>query len=164
MDKTSLLFFYDYSVWANARLLDAAGRTTPEQFHAPVPSTYGSLSAILAHTLLAYEAWHGRMAQGKTPENLPRPADFAGCAEFRPRFEASQAALRAYLAGLDENELERVVQIRTSKGAVYEHQVWQIVLHLLNHTTQHRSEAAEVLTQMGFSPGDLDLIWYLRMT
>jgi uncharacterized damage-inducible protein DinB len=32
----------------------------------------------------------------------------------------------------------------------------------VNHTTQHRSESAEVLTQMGCSPGDLDLIWYLR--
>jgi uncharacterized damage-inducible protein DinB len=35
-----------------------------------------------------------------------------------------------------------------------------MLLHLANHGTQHRSEAAILLTQAGRSPGDLDLIDY----
>jgi uncharacterized damage-inducible protein DinB len=38
--------------------------------------------------------------------------------------------------------------------------VWQMLLHLANHGTQHRSEAALLLTGAGRSPGDLDLIDY----
>jgi uncharacterized damage-inducible protein DinB len=33
-------------------------------------------------------------------------------------------------------------------------------IHLLNHDTQHRSEAAVLLTAAGRSPGDLDLVDY----
>ena len=34
--------------------------------------------------------------------------------------------------------------------------------HLVNHGTQHRSEAALLLTQAGRSPGEIDLIFYLE--
>ena len=37
-----------------------------------------------------------------------------------------------------------------------------MLAHLVNHGTQHRSEAALLLTQAGRSPGELDLIVYLE--
>jgi uncharacterized damage-inducible protein DinB len=36
-----------------------------------------------------------------------------------------------------------------------------MLIHQVNHATQHRSEAALLLTQMGHSPGDLDLLVYM---
>lgn len=35
-------------------------------------------------------------------------------------------------------------------------------MHLINHGTQHKTEAAAILTGMGYSPGDIDLIVYLN--
>ena len=38
--------------------------------------------------------------------------------------------------------------------------VWQLMVHVVNHGTQHRSEAAALLTAEGRSPGELDLLDY----
>ena len=36
--------------------------------------------------------------------------------------------------------------------------MWQLLAHVVNHATQHRSEAAALLTAAGRSPGDLDMV------
>ena len=38
--------------------------------------------------------------------------------------------------------------------------VWQMLVHVVNHGTQHRAEAAVLLTAASRSPGELDLINY----
>ena len=38
--------------------------------------------------------------------------------------------------------------------------VWQMLVHVVNHGTQHRAEAAVLLTGEGRSPGELDMIDY----
>jgi uncharacterized damage-inducible protein DinB len=163
MNKTDLLFLSDYSQWATGKLLEAAAKLPPEKFAAPHRTTYGSLRGILVHILVSHQVWLGRCRDGQMPAAFPAQEEFPDIATFAQCLQAAQSEVRTYLAGLDEQDLLRQVRYTTAKGITYENTLWHIFAHLFNHATQHRSEAAEVLTEYGCSPGDLDLIWYLRL-
>jgi uncharacterized damage-inducible protein DinB len=47
-------------------------------------------------------------------------------------------------------------------GQRWSHPLWQLMAHMVNHATNHRSEAAESLTMIGQSPGDLDMTVFIR--
>jgi uncharacterized damage-inducible protein DinB len=40
--------------------------------------------------------------------------------------------------------------------------LWQMMFHVVNHGTQHRSEIAAMLTAFDHSPGALDMTAFLR--
>ncbi len=70
--------------------------------------------------------------------------------------------MRAYLKGLSDSALENVMRYRSTLDKEYVAPLWQVLLHLANHGTQHRSEVAAELTRAGRSPGDLDYMVYIR--
>jgi len=162
MNKADLLFLFDYSDWANQKLAVAARRLSAEQFTAAQPTTYHSLRGIMVHILVSHQVWLSRCREGRMPAALPVQDEFPDWARFESRLQQEVAAWRAYLETLDEADVQHSVAYTTSRGETFLTPLWQIAVHLVNHTTQHRSEAAEVLTRLGFSPGDLDVIWYLR--
>jgi uncharacterized damage-inducible protein DinB len=154
---------YDCTYWATGRVLAAAARLSPDQFVAPTGGSYGSLRGTLAHTLSAEWIWRMRFAEGESPSAKLAESDFSTLEDLRQRWQTEERAMRGFLAGLDNDDLQRVVHYHSTKGRPHQNILWQLLVHLANHGTQHRSEAAVVLTEFGASPGDLDFIVYLRI-
>ena len=86
---------------------------------------------------------------------------FPTLAALQERWAMEQREMQAYLNRLTEETLNSTIRY-VIPGVIRERVVWHFLMAAILHNMQHRSEAAEVLTQMGCSPGDLDLIWYLR--
>lgn len=163
MQTADLLFLVRYNEWANRRILTAAARLTPEQFLAPTGLAWGSVRDVLVHALGAEWIWRVRLQKDDAPARLLDPADFGTFDALVERWETEMAEMRAYAGSLDDEALGRTVPYRSTKGQPFEDVLWRILLHVVNHGTQHRAEVAHVLTGYGCSPGDVDMIVFMRL-
>jgi uncharacterized damage-inducible protein DinB len=162
MDRDDIRTLYDYNYWANARVLSAAIKLTAEQLTTPVRLSHGSLRGTLVHILGTEVVWRLRCQEGVSPTALPTESEFPTLEILRSRWQTEERMLRGYLASLSEEALNAKVQYKTTKGVPFENVVWHVLLHVVNHGTQFRSEAAVALTEYSQSPGDLDMLVFLR--
>ena len=151
---------FDYNHWARDRLLAQVAQLSEAEYAAPRPLDYGSLRATLVHALAAEVAWLERW-QGRSPDRLLDERDLPSLATLEERWAREEARTRAYLSGLAETDLSRQVDsVSVRTRTRYTSPLWALMAQLANHGTQHRSEVALVLTQLGHSPGDLDFLVY----
>ena len=154
---------YAYSVWANNRVLDTASKLTQEQFSTPGNASLPSIHEILVHTLGAQRHWLYRF-QKLTPPPFLGFEDCPDLPSLRAEWQAVNAQTSAFVDKLDDTALAEVIHYRNSAGDSFADPLWQIMTHQVNHATQHRSEVAALLTHFGHSPGDLDMILYIRLS
>lgn len=73
-----------------------------------------------------------------------------------------EQAMRAYINGLTDEDMNSHIKYTTDEGIHRDRILWHCLYHLVNHGTQHRSEAAAMLTSYGASPGELDFTLFLN--
>jgi uncharacterized damage-inducible protein DinB len=150
---------YRYNAWANTRVLEAAAGLDREHLLAPGEGC-DSVRDTLVHTLgaqwLYLERW-----QGRSPRALPVAAQFPDLAAIRARWAEIERATAEFVAGLTEARLAEVIAYTNFQGERWAYPLWQQMTHQVNHATQHRSEAAVLLTRYGHSPGGLDLLLFV---
>ena len=88
---------------------------------------------------------------------------FADLASIRARWEGIEDETQAFVAGLTDAQLAGSVEYTNTEGERWVYPLWQQMIHQVNHATQHRSEAAVMLTQFGYSPGWLDFLYYVDL-
>jgi uncharacterized damage-inducible protein DinB len=152
---------YAYNRWANARILDAAAQISDAQFLAPGPFPHGGVRGTLVHASFAECAWRMRW-QGSAAHVRWKPEEFPTVASLAARWREEEIRLMEFIAGLTDRALTAELAYTSTEGGRHRRVLWETMAHLVNHGTQHRSEAAAMLTQMGHSPGDIDLIVYLN--
>jgi uncharacterized damage-inducible protein DinB len=162
MQVSNLLTLYNYNYWANARILEAAAKVSQAEFTAPAGVSHGGLRGTLVHTLMAEWIWRTRTQERVSPTFFLFEEDFPTLADLQTRWQVEEAAMRSFLYSLDNEDLTQTIHYASTKGKPLENKLWEILMHLVNHGTQTRSEAAIILTGYGHSPGDLDFIYYLR--
>ena len=161
MNKNDLQLLYLYNSWANARILSTAGNLSQEQFLATASFPHGGLRSTLTHVLFAEWLWRRRW-EGESPTSWIKPEEFPEFRSLQTRWQIEAQKLLAFVEDVREEALHATFDYKTTAGEPKRDVLWQVMAHVVNHGTQHRSEAAALLTDFGHSPGDLDLIMYLR--
>jgi uncharacterized damage-inducible protein DinB len=163
MNIRDMLLLYDYNYWANRQILAASKQVSQAQFLVAATQNIGSLCGTLVHMLGSEYAWR-MLYQQQTLAYFGslKEADFPTCETVEQRWNEEERAMRDYLAHLTDEDLTDYVRYTTPEGAKRERLLWHCLLHVVNHGTQHRSEAAVILTEYGFSPGELDFTAFLN--
>lgn len=159
MNKSEISALIAYNFWANTGILRACERISTDEFtRSVVPDPgWGSLRGVLVHALDAEVGWRC-VLQGQDATEILAAVDFADVLALKSRWEIEQAAWLDYLAGLSVESLNAGYGNDPERGL----KVWQVIVHVINHGTQHRSEAAAILTGYGQSPGELDFDLFLQ--
>lgn len=160
MNKQDILTLYKYNQWANVKILNAAANVTPEQFLADASFPHGGLRGTLTHILFAQWIWRSRW-EGNSPNYRIKPDEFPSFVSFHARWLPEEALLMNFVENLTDEKLNQVIQYKNTKGVPLQQVLWKMMAHVVNHGTQHRAEAAALLTEYGCSPGDVDMIYFL---
>ena len=157
MDPAGLRALYDHHAWAMERLLARAREVSPEDAAEIARPDALSLRDTLAHIVSAERNWLGRFQRREAYVRF-RPDSVADVAAG---WTALQAEFRAFLAGLEAADLGRPIVRDThdrDRGTLDAG-----ITHVILHGAQHCAEAAELLTRLGYSPGQLDYMEFLDL-
>ena len=155
---------YEYNYWANHRILTIAEKVTQGQFVAPSSHSFSSLQGTLVHLLDA--EWHWRLLLQKGEvwvESDLEPVNFPTVDSLERRWAEEEQAMWAYIDSLTDTDLAGIIRYEVDGGRIVrERLLWHCLYHVVNHGMQHRSEAANLLTIYGQSPGDIDFTMFLN--
>jgi uncharacterized damage-inducible protein DinB len=160
MTPQDLKLLHDYNTWATQRILTACAQITPDQFNEPANLPYGGLRTTLIHVLEAEKSWRLRCQHQFDFEGLS-DSDFPTLVAIQEYWHTENLAWQNYLAGVTESELNEIVSYPAGEDEFRQRVVWHCLVHAINHGSQHRSEAAFLLTNHNASPGDLDVTVFL---
>ena len=163
MNIRDIQLIYEYNYWANGQILAATAKVTEEQFLAPADYPFGGLRGTLLHVVDAEYGWRKFFEKDRFGEDL-KAEDFPTLKSLEEKFRVEEKSMRAYVNNLKDEDLAGHRKYTTEKGMLRDRILWHCLLHVVNHGTQHRSEAAALLSSFGASPGDLDLTVFLNET
>jgi len=149
MRADEIRFLFGYDRWATRKVLDALDGIDPVVWGLAGVVGERGLGSILVHHLGSSRRWRKLfdgepMDEGDRLELQP----LLTVDELRAGWDDEWTAVDLWLPALTDDAIAEL-----DEGIP----IWQLLVHVVNHGTQHRSEAAALLTADGRSPGELDL-------
>lgn len=150
---------FGYNGWAWARVSRSVEKLDAAAYHAPRPAFLGSIHALLVHAMSAEALWYAR-ANGESPSSLLAPDAFADFAAVRAQWREITHRWSNYVQWLDDEDCRRPIAYRTTTGVPHTLELVDILQHVVNHATEHRSQITPILYELGYPTQPLDYMLY----
>lgn len=158
MDANAFRQFYDYHFAENRKTWDTCiTPLTYEQFTQNENYSHGSVRNQVVHLMSVDDAWFSGLRRVEPPKPFP-PVRFDDRAIIRTYWDVVEQDMRAYLANLQDDMLfEKPFAEGEDKDLI----LWQVLLHVVNHGTDHRAQLLRLLNDLGVKTGPQDYIFYV---
>jgi uncharacterized damage-inducible protein DinB len=156
--------FARYNAWANHRLYEAAALLPDADYRADRGAFFKSMHGTLNHLLATDRIWMQRFTgEGTAPDRLDAILH-ERFADLRAAREAEDRRIVEWIDGLDEPALAGVIRYRrVSTPDAFVQPLMPALDHWFNHQTHHRGQAHVILTSLGKTAPELDLLYYQRL-
>jgi uncharacterized damage-inducible protein DinB len=160
MNKQDVEYLYEYNRWANARLLDAASKLTPEQYSRDLQSSHRSVRDTFAHILAAEWIWLERW-KGVSPNALLSPSEFPTVESLETRLAVVEGDYTEFLSGVTDGSLATVIAYTNTRGEEWAYPLGRMLQHVMNHSSYHRGQVTTMLRQLGAQVNPVDLLVFM---
>lgn len=157
MNITIFRHFYDYHFAENRALWDRyIIPLTDDQFTRETPYSKGSIQNQILHIIDADDVWFSTL-QGLEPGEPLDPAIYRDRDRIRRHWDTVEARMRQYLDRLEDDDVfDKPFPPGEDENLI----VWQVLLHVVNHGTDHRAQLLRLLNDIGVETTSQDYIFY----
>jgi uncharacterized damage-inducible protein DinB len=159
LELETIRLMYAYDRWVNGRLMEKVDQVSEDRLKEKYGVSFDSIYGTVAHRLGSQINWLARW-KGASPTRNLGADDFPALADLKQRWEQHNQELDGFLAELTPEKLAAPLSYKNVLGEPFTLPLWQLMLHVVNHGTHHRSELADMLTRVGHPPKPTDLIRY----
>jgi uncharacterized damage-inducible protein DinB len=152
---------YRFNRWAMERTFDAAAAVDPVVLDRDTGSSYPSIAETLRHIHQAEWIWLRRWT-GTSPVELPEGWESLPLPGIRREWEAVDEERKEFLDGLEEADLDRELEYGNFAGEPRRHPLWQLLRHVVNHTSYHRGQVVAMLRQAGADGVGTDMVRFFE--
>lgn len=153
---------YEFNSWANGSMIESIRPLPPDAWGRDLASSHGGIQGTLVHTMGAEEIWLKRW-NGESPSRFYAASDFPTMASVEERWSEVNRELLEFSRGLSPARAEAAIGYRDLKGNSHSQPLWQMMQHLVNHSTYHRGQIVTMMRQLGAQPAVTDLIAFYRL-
>ena len=161
MTSKDVTELFDYNLWANNRLFEAAAQLPTEQYLQEHKFSHGGIHGTLTHIVAAQKLWISRWRG--TPENtLLQGKDVVSLLDLISIWEQVSSDTAEFLKTMTDEKLQEMMTITTTAGKQFVNTYQQMLQHLVNHSSSHRGQVTAMIRQLGVKPPSTDMIAYYR--
>lgn len=160
MNTIAFRHFFDYHFTENRRLWESYIEPLSDaKYIQEAGYSHGSVRDQIVHLVSVDDTWFCGLSGAEIPEPLD-PARFDSRTALRAHWDAVERRMRDYLARLQDNALESKPLAGEDKDLI----VWQVLLHVVNHGTDHRAQLLRLLNDLGVKTTSQDYIFFVYDT
>lgn len=158
MNAAAFRHLYDYHFAENRKVWEACTQLSPEQFIQHAAYSRGSVRDQIVHLMECDDTWFSELGGAEPFEQLPSSAT-DDREIIRAYWDRLEQKMRDYLAQLQDAMLfaTPITEPEEDKDLI----VWQVLLHVANHGTDHRAQLLRLLNDLGVETSYQDYIFYV---
>jgi len=150
MLKDHFIHLFKYNDWATR---DTAARVIEARHN------HQRVYELLAHIINSQKIWLNRGLKNDIILDPWKPHSPEEC--IVTSVEVTKEWINL-LESMDDKDLRKRIQYKNNKGDDWENSIGDIVAHVINHSTYHRAQIAQLMRQPGDQPPKTDYIAYQR--